>query len=192
MIPLQQAHKILAAVGLVRADNEAQQLAQRLLYDPLVASRAQEFILSGAGSAVEALAALHPLEKTALFARLRIAGAAPATPRGNATWTVIANGARKQIRAACTTCNQFLLFQPNVGPHQPGSLPKDFVFSHCGQNEECPEKVFWQWCTLVNERPPVIDKPPYTKESLEAAQREAADAMAKQDRIVALQYGAKF
>src|SRR5258708_8966746 len=109
MIPLSQAHKIIAAVGLVRADAEAQRLAARILYDPLVAARINEFIFSGAGAAPEALAALHPLEKSALFARLRIAGGAPAAaPRGKATWTVISNGAnRKQIRAACSTCNEF-------------------------------------------------------------------------------------
>jgi len=182
VIPLPQAHKILAAVGIVRADNEAQQLATRILYDPLVAARTNEFIFSGAGAAPEALAALHPLEKSALFARLRIAGGAPAAaPRGNTNWFVSRSPVRGQlhITASCPACAQLMKFQPLVGA---GHLPKDFVFSHCGQNETCPDKAFFEWQELAHKRPVVVDFDP---RSPEEKVKDAAEDMARQDRATA-------
>ena len=180
MIPLSQAHKILAAVGLVRADNEAQQLAARILFDPLVGTRTQEFILSGAGAAPEALAALHPLEKTALFARLRIPGTPISTPHGKATWAVGKQpiSGRVVISASCSACSQSMQFMPKLGA---GHLGKDFVFSHCGQNEICPDKVLKQWEELVNRRPTFVQLDP---RSPEEKVRDAVNDMARQDRLV--------
>ncbi len=183
MIPLPQAHKILAAVGIVRADNEAQQLATRILYDPLVAARTNEFIFSGAGAAPEALAALHPLEKSALFARLRIAGGGPAAaPRGNTNWFVSRSTiqGRLYITASCSACNQTMKFQPAAGTWD--HFGKDFVFSHCGQNEICPNKVLFQWQELANQRPVVVDFDP---RSPEEKVQDAVEDMARKDRAAA-------